>query len=110
MSENVKPIYYQTSPDVQVKIGDLVESKVWFIFKWKGQVSYVPGESQFHKKMEVNGLHFIGWRTDKGHFVSTLIDPDTQKVIRLKFLGRGVCPDGGTKPDDIVEEVYEPDP
>jgi hypothetical protein len=97
-------VLYSNEEQQPVLVGDMVESRVWFVMKRKGQVVYVPGISEFHKDMEFNGIRYVGWRTAQGVLFSTPVNPSSNRVLRLKLLNRATLTSPEISPGDTVED------
>ena len=79
------PVTYWKSGET-VEIGDVVEIRLWVVFKRRGRVVYVPGISPRKPHMERDGLAWVGIRLTSGSLVETIVLPEgneLQKSVRL---------------------------
>lgn len=73
----------------EVRLGDRVESSLFWILKRRGKVTYVPGISPKQDDFEHHGLRWVGILTDQGTLFGTLVDPQSNTLLRrVKFLHR----------------------
>lgn len=96
--------YYGGETDVQ--LGDRVETRFWLLFyrfRKRGRVVYVPGLSPINREFERDGLSWVGIKPDDDVVViGELVNPKTGHLLeRVKFLERdlsalpeGKMPDG----------------
>lgn len=89
--------------DIEVRLGDHVEIKVWFR-KRSGRVVYVPGLSPLNTQFEYNGMRWVAIRTER-MIIGTVVKYQTETLKpKVKFIRR----DGGSfeeAPDD--PQYYE---
>lgn len=71
-----------------VTLGDSVVLKSMFFFKDRGEVIYVPGVSPFHPDMKNGEIEYIGVKLDGGATGAATVDPTTNQVLHLRFIGR----------------------
>ncbi|WP_193214055.1 hypothetical protein [Luteolibacter marinus] len=72
-----------------VQLGDRVMLRSFFIFRDYGQVVYVPGASDPHPDMIDGPIEHVGVKLDGGDTAAVTIDPESNTVIGLRFIGRG---------------------
>lgn len=93
-SEDLYPrAVYETGEEV--RLGDLVQVKVWAQF-WKGwqdgTVRYVPGTSRRKPALEHGGLKWLEIKFRDG-LISPLVDPETGVARKVRFVERGASSD-----------------
>lgn len=77
----------------EVKLGDVVETRFWLLFyrfRERGRVVYVPGVTPLHREFERDGLQWVGIRCEEdGTVIGEVIDPKVGTLLkRVRFLGR----------------------
>jgi hypothetical protein len=73
-----------------VLLGDIVTTRVFFFFKRKARVVYVPGISKRRSSLEYNGLTWVGLQELTGPFLSALVDPKDSRLDKsVKLIERG---------------------
>lgn len=89
-------------------MGDRVETRFWLLFyrfRKRGRVVYIPGLSQANHEFEHGGLKWVGIKPDDDPAViGELVDPKTGQLLeRVRFLSRdqsalpeGRMPDGSS--------------
>lgn len=93
-----------------VTLGDSVVLKSMFLFKDRGKVVYVPGVSPFHPDMKNGEIEYIGVKLDGGATGTATVDPSTNQVLHLRFLGRGNLESkDGLDPNRAVFEGDKPE-
>jgi hypothetical protein len=59
-----KPVRYFDGI-TEVRLGDRVMAKVWFLWKKRGRVVYLPGVSQKNGEFEHHGLRWVAIESDR---------------------------------------------
>lgn len=84
--------------DVEVRLGDHVEIKVWFKRRG-GRIVYVPGLSPLNTQYEFNGLRWVAIRTES-MIIGSIVRPQTETLkSKVKFIQRDNSP-FDSAPDD----------
>ncbi len=79
------PVKYSGSEET-VQPGDQVEVRLYFFFKRRGRIFYVPGISPRKPHMERNAMAWVGIRLEDGSTVGTVVLQDRcelQKTVTL---------------------------
>lgn len=97
-------VYYHGG-EIEVRLGDVIETRVLLFWRCRGRVVYVPGVSPKHTEMEKNGLKNVGIRTDSW-MIGVAVMPETNALKKdVKFVSRD--PDGNfvkVMPEDHLFE------
>ena len=89
---SVRPVRYFDGI-TEVRLGDVVTARVWFIWKKKGRVVYLPGVSQKNEEFEHHGLRWVAIESDDGMLFGEIIKPDTGSLKKdVQFLARDDSP------------------
>ena len=73
--------------DVEVRLGDHVEIKVWFK-KRRGRIVYLPGVSPFNAEYEFNGMRWVAIRTSS-MIIGSVVRHETDTLKpKVKFIQR----------------------
>ena len=106
-----KKIYYHGG-EIEVRLGDLVETSVFLFWRCQGRVVYVPGVSPKHPEMEFGGLVKVAIKTEDSGMIGTVVIPETRTLRKkVKFIARD--PDGRfeeVKPDEVLLKMKNRDP
>jgi hypothetical protein len=77
--------------EVEVRLGDRVEIKVWFQRR-EGRIVYVPGVSPLNTEFEFNGLRWVAIRA-RGMLIGSIVRPQTETLKpKVKFIQRDDSP------------------
>jgi hypothetical protein len=93
------PLFY-FGGETEVQLGDRVETRFWLLFyrfRKRGRVVYIPGLSPFNRGFERDGLKWVGIKPDDDIVViGELVNPKTGHLLkRVRFIDRdhSVLPD-----------------
>jgi hypothetical protein len=90
----------------EVRLGDYVRTKLFFLLPREGRVVYLPGVSQRHPQMEHGGLRWVGVKCTTGTLFGELVDPETGLLKkRLHFIRRGTEPFEPMQPDQKFDDL-----
>jgi hypothetical protein len=88
-ASNSRTIQYHEG-NVEVQLGDFVQTTFWFFCKGQGRVIYLPGVSETISAFEHSGLQWVGIKRDNGDVFGEVIDPGTRRLLRrVAFISRG---------------------
>jgi hypothetical protein len=89
-------VYYHGGEN-EVRLGDLVETRVLLFWKTRGRIAYVPGISPPHPEMAFNGLTYVGIRSADCGMIGVTVIPETNTIKKgIRFIARD--PDGNFEP------------
>ena len=98
-------VYYHGG-ELEVRLGDLVETRVLLFWRCEGRVVYVPGVSPRHPEMDFGGLTYVGIRTKDSGMIGITVLPTTSTIKKsVKFVSRD--PDGEFEEVNPDEDLFE---
>ena len=75
--------------EIEVQLGDQIQTRLWYVFRRRGRVGYLPGASPYNSEFDHHGLKWVGVVSQGGAVFGEVVEPQTGFLPRwVKFIQR----------------------